>query len=219
LIYFDLTGFPPKFSTTVNTFEELGFTEDAAVSLPRRIRHNSNLVWIADNSTLEILWDRLQDFFVEGPEGAFFGRKPIGLNGRFRVYRYQEGDFFKYHTDGSWPGTRVSKPKNPKNGQLDENHYELVRDFFPHQAWSMYTILFFLTDDFEGGETEFLIQSIDSTHPAEQVTHTSTVDVRTPLGGVLCFPHGEHPWHCRHSSTPITTGIKYIIRSDVLFEL
>jgi len=28
-----------------------------------------------------------------------------------------------------------------------------------------------------------------------------------------------HPLHCIHSSVPITDGIKYIIRSDVLFEL
>lgn len=202
----------------VETFEELGFTEDAAVSLPRRIRHNSNVVWIADNSTLEILWDRLQDFFVENLEGEFLGRRPIGLNGRFRVYRYEQSDFFKYHTDGSWPGTRVSKTKNASGG-LDGNHYDLIHDGFPNQAWSLYSILFFLTDDFEGGETEFLVQPVDPTHPADDVGSAKKIGVRTPVGGVLCFPHGEHPMHCLHSSTPITRGIKYIIRSDVLFEL
>jgi hypothetical protein len=45
------------------------------------------------------------------------------------------------------------------------------------------------------------------------------VDVRTPLGGALCFPHGVHPMHCVHGSAPVTSGVKYIIRSDVLFEL
>ncbi|MDX2369094.1 MAG: oxidoreductase, partial [Colwellia sp.] len=28
-----------------------------------------------------------------------------------------------------------------------------------------------------------------------------------------------HPLHCIHSSVPITEGVKYIIRTDVLFEL
>jgi hypothetical protein len=45
------------------------------------------------------------------------------------------------------------------------------------------------------------------------------VDVRTPAGSVLCFPHGMHPLHCIHSSEPIFSGVKYIIRTDVLFEL
>jgi hypothetical protein len=45
------------------------------------------------------------------------------------------------------------------------------------------------------------------------------VDIRTPLGAALCFPHGMHPLHCLHSSQAIQSGVKYIIRSDVLFEL
>lgn len=59
----------------VDTFEELGFTDDAAVSLPRRIRHNSNLVWIADDVTLDILWKRVDPFFpIE--DVHFLGRRP-----------------------------------------------------------------------------------------------------------------------------------------------
>ncbi|KAG7345999.1 hypothetical protein IV203_005066 [Nitzschia inconspicua] len=83
-------GTTPQFF--IDIFEELGFTDDAAVSLPRKIRHNSNLVWISDDVTLDILWNRLDPFFVESAE--FLGRRPMGLNGRFRVYRYEEGDFF-----------------------------------------------------------------------------------------------------------------------------
>jgi hypothetical protein len=203
---------------TVDTFEELGFTEDAAVSLPRRIRHNSNLVWIADDATLDILWNRLEDFFLEIEKGEFLGRRPMGFNGRFRVYRYEESDFFQYHTDGSWPGTRVQKIKSDSGG-LDDHHYQLVHDAFRNQAWSLYSILFFLSDDFEGGETEFLVHPVDPRQPAMDTGTGTKVGVRTPVGGVLVFPHGEHPMHCLHSSTPITRGIKYIIRSDVLFEL
>jgi hypothetical protein len=44
------------------------------------------------------------------------------------------------------------------------------------------------------------------------------VDIRTPAGSVLCFPHGMHPLHRVHSSVPISRGTKYIIRSDVLFK-
>jgi hypothetical protein len=47
----------------------------------------------------------------------------------------------------------------------------------------------------------------------------NNIDIRTPTGSILCFPHGMHPLHCVHSSVPITNGTKYIIRSDVLFKL
>ena len=35
----------------------------------------------------------------------------VGLNARFRCYKYQGGDYFKFHTDGSWPGSlAVTQP-------------------------------------------------------------------------------------------------------------
>ena len=104
-----------------------------------------------------------------------------------------------------WPGSRVL------NGKFVQNSFA--------DRWSMYTILFFLTEDFEGGETEFLVNKLDPSRPARTMTEAETISVRTPVGGALCFPHGEHPLHCLHSSAPITMGVKYIIRSDVLFEL
>lgn len=59
----------------------------------------------------------------------------------------------------------------------------------------------------------------DPRKPAMVGDKINNVDIRTPAGSVLCFPHGMHPLHCIHSSMPITEGVKYIIRTDVLFEL
>ena len=81
------------------------------------------------------------------------------------------------------------------------------------------TFLIFLSEDFQGGETRFLVNADDPTQPATRNDKVKNVDIRTPVGGILCFPHGMHPLHCIHSSVPITEGIKYIIRTDVLFEL
>ena len=99
-----------------------------------------------------------------------------------------------YH--GAWPGSRVV------DGRLIDDAYD--------DRWSQLTFLLFLSADFEGGATRFFVSPRD---PGDYV------DVRTPLGGALCFPHGTHPLHCVHGSEPITSGVKYIIRSDVLFEL
>ena len=93
----------------------------------------------------------------------------------------------------------------------------LIADSFPDR-FSQMTFLILLSDDFEGGETRFLVDADDPTKPARRSDNVREIDVRTPAGGVLCFPHGHHPLHCLHSSAEITSGTKYIIRTDLLFE-
>ena len=167
----------------IDTTEALGFLPDAPVSLARNIRHNDNVTWVVDETTDQLIWQRCGHFFE--------GKKAVGINARFRFYRYQEGDFFKFHTDGAWPGSRV----------IDQ---QLIGNAYPDR-YSEMTFLILLSEDFDGGATRFRVNRDD-------------IDIRTPAGSVLCFPHGMHPLHKVHSSLPITRGTKYIIRSDVLFK-
>lgn len=184
--------------------ETLGYLKDAAVSLPRSVRHNDNITWVVDENTDAIIWNRCKHLFTDEKQ-IFAGKKPLGLNARFRFYRYHEGDFFKTHTDGSWPGSRV----------IDG---ELVADAYPDR-WSQMTFLIFLSDDFDGGGTEFIVNKNNPELAVNNMDDATVVSIRTPVGGVLCFPHGNHPLHRLHSSAQITAGTKYIIRSDVLYEL
>lgn len=184
--------------------ESLGYLPDAPVSLGRDIRHNDNLTWVVDELTDALIWQRVQDCFDDLGD-VYLGRRALGLNARFRFYRYQTGDFFKPHTDGSWPGSRVI------DGELVTNAYA--------DRWSQISFLIFLNDDFSGGATQFWVDASNPELPARNQSNVRKVDVRTPAGGVLCFPHGQHPLHCLHSSEPIEQGRKYIIRTDVLFEL
>ena len=85
--------------------------------------------------------------------------------------------------------------------------------------YSKMTFLILLNDEFEGGETQFLVNADRPGEPARRGDKQAQVSVRTPAGGVLLFPHGRHPLHCLHSSAQITKGVKYIIRTDMLFEL
>jgi len=184
--------------------EELGYLPDAAVSLPRKIRHNDNVVWITDEKTDGLIWQRVEALANKGL--AMFGdKKPLGINARFRFYRYSTGDYFKSHTDGAWPGSRVVDDRLITNAYTDR--------------YSMMTFLIFLNEDYSGGETRFVVHEEDRNSPTRQGGRTKLVDVRTPAGAVLCFPHGMHLLHCVHSSQPITEGCKYIIRTDMLFEL
>jgi len=188
----------------IDLSENLGYLKDAAVSLPREIRHNDNVVWVTDEKTDGMIWQRVAHL-VEQELAIYNGKRPLGLNARFRFYRYGLGDFFKFHSDGAWPGSRVI------DGQLVANAYS--------DRFSLMTFLVLLNEDFEGGATRFLVDADDPSTPARRYNRVKEVDVRTPAGGVLCFPHGLHPLHCTHSAETIAQGKKYIIRTDILFEL
>jgi hypothetical protein len=190
--------------TLISISEQLGFLADAAVSLPRSVRHNDSLTWIVDKKTDGIIWQRIAHL-MDDRQAIFNGCKALGINARFRFYRYNPDDYFKPHSDGSWPGSRII------DGQLVANAYP--------DRYSQMSFLISLSDDFQGGETRFLVNADDPTKPAKANNKVKNVDIRTPAGSILCFPHGMHPLHCIHSSVPITEGVKYIIRTDVLFEL
>ena len=187
----------------IETTEKLGYTEDASVSLPRSVRRNENLVWVVDDTTHDIIWERCKNLLYD-TIGIFNNKMPLGLNKRFRFYKYAEGDFFKPHTDGSWPGSRVVENR-------------LISNAYPDR-YSRMTFLILLNDDFTGGETAFYVDRNDPSRPARMSEDVKVAEIRTPAGGVLCFPHGSHPLHCLHSSEPLLSGTKYIIRTDLLFE-
>jgi len=211
----DITGVPGAFQLLnvlsgaecerlVTLSESLGYLEDAAVSLPREIRHNDSFTWVADDETCNIVWQRCRAQLRDDSEYNA-GKAVLGLNARLRFYRYGLGDYFAPHTDGSWPGSRVV------DGKLVDNAY--------NDRWSQLSFLLFLSAGYDGGATRFHVSKTDPHRPARHADESRTIDVSTPLGGALCFPHGMHPLHCIHSSQPITAGSKYIIRTDVLFEL
>lgn len=188
----------------IKAAEQMGYTEDAAVSLSRNIRHNMNINWITDHLTEQIIWSRIADLINQN-NTHFLNKNALGLNQRFRFYRYEKGDYFAIHTDGAWPGSRIINEKP-------------VTDAFGDR-YSLYTCLIFLSENFTGGATEFLIDRLDPNKPAHNPHGAEKKGIRTPAGSMLCFPHGSHPLHCLHGSAMITSGVKYIIRTDILFSL
>ncbi|WP_137936972.1 2OG-Fe(II) oxygenase [Chitinivorax sp. B] len=110
--------------------EAKGFSEatvgfSTGEHMAKHIRNNDRLIWDDDELAAQ-LWSRVQPLLPLWPtlDGA------VGLNPRFRFYRYAPGQRFKPHKDGS-----ITLP----NGQI-----------------SRFTILFYLNDVLAGGATTLL---------------------------------------------------------------
>jgi len=105
--------------------EEVGFV-DAPITtangpVMRKGVRNNLRVMIDDPQEAALLWERAKKWAVS----PFRGREAIGLNERFRYYRYEPGQSFALHYDGAY---------ERGNGERSE-----------------FTFLIYLNDDFEGG--------------------------------------------------------------------
>jgi hypothetical protein len=97
----------------------------------------------------------------------------VGLNDRLRMYRYRPGQRFEPHTDHWY---------QPSSNRI-----------------TLYTVLVYFNDDFEGGETRFQEQLDETIVPRRGLT--------------AIFQH-----KIRHEGCPVHRGTKYAMRSDVLYE-
>eukprot|EP00873_Tetraselmis_striata_P046548 jgi/Tetstr1/466812/TSEL_011282.t1 len=188
---------PSECAALIRLSEAMGYTEDAPVSLGRDVRHNENCVWIADDSLTGPIFERCKHLLPqEVNSGAV-----AGLNARWRLYKYGPEDIFRAHTDGAWPGSGITE-----TGVLKS-------DIFGDR-WSQLTFVIYLNDDFEGGETSFFLKKKGSDRRSIDL-----VPVAATQGAALCFFHGRHPQSHLHEGSLITSGTKYIIRTDVLYML
>ncbi len=106
------------------------------------------------------------------------GTSPIGLNERIRFYQYTPGQSFNWHYDGIVPLPR-----------------RITR----------FTVLFYLTDGFEGGQTAF--------QHAPGLPPYYPVDAK--LGRMCAFRHDQP---IRHAGLAVTGGAtKIVLRTDVFY--
>lgn len=129
------------------------------------IRNNTR-VMVDDTARAAWLWNRLLAFVPPrvGPWTA------VGLNERFRYYRYDPGQYFRWHGDGAFARSQYER--------------------------SLMTAMVYLNDDFEGGCTEF-----------------ADFGAVLPQRGMALF--FDHP--LIHQGAPVTSGRKYVLRTDVMY--
>ena len=100
------------------------------------------------------------------------------MNELLRFYRYDVGQQFNWHQDF---------PYERDNGEA-----------------SQLTMLIYLNDDFEGGETSF-----DDSY-SDEAFDEFKVEPEVGLG--LFFVHAV-----QHKGEPVLAGRKYVLRSDIMF--
>jgi predicted 2-oxoglutarate/Fe(II)-dependent dioxygenase YbiX len=88
------------------------------------VRNNARRM-IDDPALSAELWGRLARSLPE----SWYMWRVVGLNERFRYYRYDVGEYFRWHRDGAFVRSRFER--------------------------SLFTAMIYLNDDFEGGTTDF----------------------------------------------------------------
>ncbi|WP_299606887.1 2OG-Fe(II) oxygenase [uncultured Aquimarina sp.] len=106
------------------SFEEAKVAIDGRQVKMKGIRNNQRILF-KDQLLADQLWKKMESQVV-----STLGKyKACGLNEMFRIYKYEEGQRFKMHRDGSYK-------RNEKE-------------------CSFFSFLIYLNQDFEGGETHF----------------------------------------------------------------
>jgi hypothetical protein len=114
--------------------------------------------------------------------------KPQGINECIKFSKYHVGHHFKPHLDGLFTPT-------------------------PMVATVM-TILIYLNDDFEGGKTNFVKMPQGGILKFLENTNYEITESYTPKRGSALVFSGD----VLHEGEIITKGVKYIIRTEILFE-
>ncbi len=162
---------PEECQALITVSEQMGFEASLVRTRQGEIVDKN----MRDNDRVVFDDTELRDFLwekIQSEVPEIDGWKPYGLNERLRYYRYKDGQQFKPHVDGSH--------------KIAEGDLSLV------------TMLVYLNEDFDGGETTFVIEF---------------QKIKPKIGMVLLFDH-----KILHSGMPVTNGTKYVLRTDVMYK-
>ena len=176
---------PDKCQELIDLSESMGYVE-ADISYPEGGRMNKQY---RDNSRV-LLRDEDLRIFLENlikphvpqslnyiEQGGVVRKLPfIKLSGNFRFYKYEPGQKFKKHRDAN---------------QLEEGGVSLI------------TVLIYLNDAEEGGETAIY----DYTLPDRLL-------VKVETGRMLMFDHSV-----AHTGEELKKGTKYVLRTDLIYNI
>ena len=178
----------------INITENFGFRAAApGIQTPPGMRQNTTVHWMANPADVAELYRRVSPFLPSEIEGKV---SMECLSHRFNTYRYTDGQQFRPHLDGDWPGFSINSSLN-RMEKWDRGR-------------SMMSMLLYLNgsqDGLDGGETLLMNGS--------EIVHR----VVPESGRALFFRHGIHPGSVMHAGAPVVGLIKkYVVRINVMYE-
>ncbi|WWC73612.1 uncharacterized protein I206_107584 [Kwoniella pini CBS 10737] len=206
---------PEECLQIVKVAESIGWEKDEASSgsaLNKSSILAKNFIWLADFEFLNHFYKSIKPFIpLNAPIdlNGNGGGKVRGINSRFRIYQYTENQLYRPHIDGSWPSAGL----NLKTGEYLHDS-SLEND----PLWSRYTLLIYLNGKEDigpnnSGCTTFFLPK------KNQIGFMESFSVNPIQGSVLCFPHGDTIGSLLHEGSAVEKGgIKYVIRTDLLYE-
>lgn len=132
------------------------------------------------------------------------------INRRWRCYRYLPAS-----TDGSMAPQRFGPHYDGAQPLSVLKDGEVLDEAPPSGVvrLSQKTILLYLSDGHDGGETVF--------YPRGEARAEDAVKVEPHAGSALCFWHGHHPHSPLHEGAPLrgadSAKPKYVIRTEAMF--
>lgn len=111
------------------TFEVATINPATGATLNLDVRNNDRVIF-NDAALAADLWERVREQIPQ----LVAGRESVGLNDCFRFYRYDPGQKFDWHTDGSFAR---------QNGER-----------------SLLTFMIYLNEGYDGGETRFECEAV-----------------------------------------------------------
>ena len=142
------------------------------------------MAWMTDNA-----------YFTKGVGGSEWSI--AGCVDRLRFYKYLKDEEYPEHMDGSYSRTMT-------------HNTDPTRSFKQH---SFFTLLIYLNEDFQGGETNFFpdkqhcrfLRDIED----KQAVHV----IRPQRGMALVNVHS-----ILHEGAKVQSGVKYVLRTDILYQ-
>lgn len=195
-------GFKPALLNQGSGQQEIGITLTSVRSGERCIIESSAL---ADK-----LWPLVEQHLPHRdivPGKRYKNWTAVGINPKFRVLKYSSGDRFELHQDGSYY----------VNSQIHMDESTVVQQSFV-------TFQLYLNDgggaDFVGGATRFIQPTkidIELNLGTRKTSDNSAsiadvYEVVPKAGRLLLFQH-----NCWHEGETVTKGIKYVLRSEVMY--
>lgn len=181
---------PKECKRLITTAQGIGFTHaglaigNDTYRVNLAARNNTRVVLDAPRLAKE-LWSRIRDLVDKKHEGASIA----GLNDRFRVYQYEQGQRFFPHVD-----VRTAVPLGETRASF----------------------MIYLNDEFEGGSTRFFEMKEKKNRRGEgrgrKFDNRVRFSVRVPVGSVVVFDH-----LLLHEGAEVTAGVKYAVRSDLIY--